>query len=141
MKISNRGIELIKKFEGLRLTAYRCMAGMLTIGYGHTHGVKPGDLITGRQAEKFLREDLRVAELTANTNVKTQLAQGQFDALVSFVFNVGAGNFVRSTLLRKLNAGDYDGAAAEFGRWIYAGQTELPGLIRRRAAERDLFLS
>lgn len=141
MQISNNGIELIKKFEGLQLTAYRCSAGVLTIGYGHTSGVNPGDVITGRQADEFLRKDLRVAELTVNTNVKTQMTQGQFDALVSFVFNLGAGNFVKSTLLRKLNAGDYDGAADEFRRWVYAGKAELQGLIRRRAAERDLFQS
>lgn len=141
MEISNRGIELIKKFEGLRLTAYRCSAGVLTIGYGHTRGVKAGDLITARQADEFLREDVRSAELVVNLDVKVWLSQGQFDALVSFVFNLGAGNFVKSTLLRKLNDGNYVGAADQFGRWIYAGKTELPGLIRRRAAERELFLS
>ena len=141
MEISNRGIELIKKFEGLRLTAYRCSAGVLTTGYGHTRGVKAGDLITARQADEFLREDVRSAELVVNLDVKVWLSQGQFDALVSFVFNLGAGNFVKSTLLRKLNDGNYVGAADQFGRWIYAGKTELPGLIRRRAAERELFLS
>lgn len=141
MEISNRGIELIKKFEGLRLTAYRCSAGVLTIGYGHTRGVKAGDLITARQADEFLREDVRSAELVVNLDVKVWLSQGQFDALVSFVFNLGAGNFVKSTLLRKLNDGNYVGAADQFGRWIYAGKTELLGLIRRRAAERELFLS
>ncbi len=98
-------------------------------------------MVTGQQADAFLREDLAVAELAVNTNVKAQMSQGQFDALVSFVFNVGAGNFVRSTLLRKLNAGDYDGAVAEFGCWVFAGKTVLPGLVRRRAAERELFLS
>lgn len=141
MNISQTGLDLIKQSEGLETTAYLCPAGVWTIGYGHTHGVKRGDAVTGRQAEEYLREDLQVGELTVNTNAKAVLTQGQFDALVAFVFNVGAGNFVRSTLLRKLNAGDYAGAAAEFGRWIYAGKTELPGLIRRRAAERELFLS
>ncbi|MFG6076976.1 lysozyme [Erwinia sp. OPT-41] len=141
MKISNRGIELIKRFEGLQLTAYRCSAGVLTIGYGHTRGVKPGDTITGRQADAYLREDLQVAELVVNTNVRVKMTQGQFDALVSFVFNVGAGNFVRSTLLKKMNAGDYAGAAEQFGRWINADGKPLAGLRRRRDAERELFLS
>lgn len=141
MKISTNGIELIKRFEGLRLTAYRCSAGVLTIGYGHTTGVKPGDKITGQQADAFLHEDVLVAEITVNTNVTTRLNQNQFDALVSFVFNLGMGNFVKSTLLKKLNTADYAGAADEFPRWVYAGKTELPGLIRRRTADRDLFLS
>ncbi|MBV4366272.1 lysozyme [Erwinia phyllosphaerae] len=141
MEISNRGTELIKRFEGLRLTAYRCSAGVLTIGYGHTRGVKTGDVITGHQADAFLREDLQVAELTVNTNVRTKMTQGQFDALVSFVFHVGTGNFTRSTLLKKLNAGDYAGAAGQFYRWIYADGKPLDGLRRRRTAERELFLS
>lgn len=141
MEISNRGTELIKRLEGLELTAYRCSAGVLTIGYGHTRGVKTGDVITGRQADALLHEDLQVAELTVNTNVRVKMTQGQFDALVSFVFNVGAGNFTRSTLLKKLNAGDYAGAAEQFDRWIYADGKPLDGLRRRRAAERELFLS
>ncbi|MCX8958329.1 lysozyme [Erwinia psidii] len=141
MNISNTGLELIKKFEGLELTAYRCSAGILTIGYGHTSGVKPGDKITGQQADNFLRDDVLVAEITVNTNVKVKLTQNQFDALVSFVFNIGSGNFVKSTLLKKLNTADYASAADEFTRWVYAGRKELEGLVMRRTAERDLFLS
>ncbi|ORM60874.1 lysozyme [Pantoea brenneri] len=141
MKVSNNGINLVKHFEGLELKAYRDSVGILTIGYGHTHAVKAGDVITGEQADAFLREDLQVAELTVNTNVKVKLTQGQFDALVSFVFNLGSGNFVKSTLIKKLNAGDYAGAADEFGRWVNAGGKKLPGLVKRRAAEREVFLT
>lgn len=141
MKVSNNGINLIKRFEGLELKAYKDSAGILTIGYGHTHTVKASDVITCEQADAFLREDLQVAELTINTNVKVKLTQGQFDALASFVFNLGSGNFVKSTLIRKLNAGDYAGAADEFGKWINAGGKKLPGLVKRRAAEREVFLT
>ena len=141
MKVSNNGINLVKRFEGLELKAYRDSVGILTIGYGHTHAVKAGDIITGEQADAFLREDLQVAELTVNTNVNVKLTQGQFDALVSFVFNLGSGNFVKSTLIKKLNAGDYAGAADEFGKWVNAGGKRLPGLVKRRAAEREVFLT
>lgn len=141
MKVSNNGINLVKRFEGLELKAYRDSVGILTIGYGRTHAVKAGDIITGEQADAFLREDLQVAELTVNTNVKVKLTQGQFDALVSFVFNLGSGNFVKSTLIKKLNAGDYAGAADEFGKWVNAGGKKLPGLVKRRAAEREVFLT
>lgn len=139
MLISNNGINLIKKFEGLELKAYKDSVGILTIGYGHTRGVKAGDVITGQQADAFLREDVQVAELAVNTNVKVKLTQGQFDALVSFIFNLGAGNFVKSTLLKKLNTGDYAGAADEFGKWVNAGGKPLPGLVKRRAAEKEMF--
>jgi len=141
MKVSNNGINLIKRFEGLELKSYKDSVGILTIGYGHTHAVKAGDVITGEQADAFLREDLQVAELTVNTNVKVKLTQGQFDALVSFVFNLGSGNFVKSTLIKKLNAGDYAGAADEFSKWVNAGGKKLPGLVKRRAAEREVFLT
>jgi lysozyme len=141
MKVSNNGINLIKRFEGLELKSYKDSVGILTIGYGHTHAVKAGDVITGEQADAFLREDLQVAELTVNTNVKVKLTQGQFDALVSFVFNLGSGNFVKSTLIKKLNAGDYAGAVDEFSKWVNAGGKKLPGLVKRRAAEREVFLT
>jgi len=141
MKVSNNGINLVKRFEGLELKAYRDSVGILTIGYGHTHAVKAGEIITGEQADAFLREDLQVAELTVNTNVKVKLTQGQFDALVSFVFNLGSGNFVKSTLIKKLNAEDYAGAADEFGKWVNAGGKKLSGLVKRRAAEREVFLT
>ncbi|QHM71296.1 lysozyme [Mixta intestinalis] len=141
MQIGKRGIALIKQFESCELMAYRCPAGILTIGYGHTYDVRAGDTCTPRQAELWLTEDCQVAELTIESNVTVPLNQNQFDALVSFVFNLGAGNFVKSTLLKKLNAGDYTGAAAEFDRWVNAGGRKLPGLVKRRAAEKALFLS
>jgi len=140
MRTSNNGMNLIKAFEGLRLAAYQDSVGIWTDGYGHTHNVKKGDMITQEQADRFLKEDLAVAELSIVTNVKVPLSQNQFDALASFIFNLGSGNFTQSTLLKKLNAGDYAGAANEFGRWVQAGGKTLPGLVKRRAAERELFL-
>ena len=140
MKISQAGLDLIKRFEGIETKAYCCPAGILTIGYGHTAGVKEGDICTPEQAEVWLREDCRVAELTISSNVNVQLNQNQFDALVSFIFNLGSGNFIKSTLLKKLNAGDYPGAADEFDRWVKAGGRPLTGLVKRRAAEKALFL-
>ncbi|PQK86771.1 lysozyme [Pantoea ananatis] len=141
MQTSNKGMDLIKRFEGLKLEAYRDSVGIPTIGYGHTSGVKMGDVITCEQADKYLREDLLLAELTINTNVKVKLTQNQFDALASFVFNLGSGNFVKSTLLKKLNAGDFAAAADEFGKWVNAGGKKLAGLVKRRAAEREVFIS
>lgn len=141
MKVSQTGLDLIKRFEGLEKSAYLCPAGILTIGYGHTAGVKEGDTCTPEQAEVWLREDCRVAELTINSNVDVQLNQHQFDVLVSFIFNLGPGNFIKSTLLKKLNSGDYTGAADEFDRWVNARGRKLPSLIRRRAAKKAMFLS
>lgn len=141
MEISKKGIDLIKEFEGCRLEAYQDAVGVWTIGYGHTHAVKAGDIITGEQADSFLREDAQVAEITVDGAVKVPLNQNQFDALVSFTFNLGVKNFVGSTLLEKLNEGDNQGAADEFLKWHNAGGKMLPGLLRRRAAERELFLS
>ena len=139
MQTSQRGIDLIKSFEGLRLSAYRCPADIPTIGYGTTSGVKIGDTITKERAEELLREDVRRFEDQVLRLVKVPLTQGQFDALTSFVYNLGAGNLSNSTLLRLLNAGDYAGAAAQFERWNKAGDKTLAGLVRRRAAERALF--
>nr|WP_241389545.1 lysozyme [Serratia proteamaculans]ANV21598.1 Mur1 [Serratia proteamaculans]ULG13358.1 Mur1 [Serratia proteamaculans]ULG13571.1 Mur1 [Serratia proteamaculans]ULG13683.1 Mur1 [Serratia proteamaculans]ULG15134.1 Mur1 [Serratia proteamaculans] len=140
MIIDVNGLKLIKHFEGLRLRAYQCSANVWTIGYGHTAGVGPDDVITEEQAISFLRQDVAESERAVNQYVHVPLTQNQFDALVSFVFNLGVGNFRTSTLLKKLNAGDYDGAAQEFGRWIHAGGKALPGLVRRREAESALFL-
>ncbi|QXF34290.1 lysozyme [Photorhabdus luminescens] len=141
MQISEKGLSKLKAYEGLSLTAYRCPAGVWTIGYGHTRGVKPGDVVTDKQAEQFLLEDLAPVYLTIKSNVKVSLTQGQFDALCSFIFNCGTGAFVRSTLLKKLNAGDYKGAANQFIEWNKAGGRVLPGLDARRASERTMFLS
>lgn len=140
MKIGIDGLNLIKEFEGVRLQAYKCQADRWTIGYGHTTDVGPDDVITEAQAVFLLRQDVAESERAVNRYVHVPLTQNQFDALVSFVFNLGIGNFRTSTLLKKLNAGDYDGAAQEFGRWIHAGGKALPGLVRRREAERVLFL-
>lgn len=139
MKISERGLQLIKHFEGLRLEAYRCPADVPTIGYGHTLGVKMGDRITQDQAEELLRKDLAIFERGVNKAVTALITQGQYDALVSFAYNLGLGALQGSTLLRKLNAGE--DASGEFGRWVHAGGKRLDGLVRRREAERALFLS
>jgi lysozyme len=139
MNISETGLNLIKHFEGLRLRAYHCSANVWTIGYGHTGGVRPGDVITAEEADAFLRQDVAEAESSVSRDVRIPLTQHQFDALVSFVFNLGAGNFSTSTLLRKLNAGDYTGAADEFLRWVNAGRKIQAGLVRRREAEKNLF--
>lgn len=144
MIASKRAYILIKQFESLQLKAYQCPAGLWTIGYGHTATAKPGMVIDKTTAEELLRRDVREVERVLNESVKVPLSQSQFDALVSFVFNVGAGKFLQSTLLKKLNAGDFKGAADEFLRWTKAKQNaeyvELPGLLKRRQAERQLFL-
>ncbi len=142
MKTSQRGIDLIKRFEGLRLTAYPdpgTGGDPWTIGYGHTNGVKPGMKITENWAEELLRDDLAEFEAAVNGLVTVRLCQHQFDALVSLVFNIGPGAFSDSTLLRLLNAGLYDDAALQFVRWNKGGGKVLSGLTRRRMAERKLF--
>lgn len=140
MVIGTSGLNLIKHFEGLKLHAYKYSADIWTIGYGHTADVSTNDVITEAQAISLLYQDVAECERAVNQYVHVPLTQNQFDALVSFVFNLGVGNFRTSTLLKKLNAGDDDGAAHEFGRWIYACGKTLPGLVRRRKAERVLFL-
>lgn len=132
--------EIIKDFEGLELEAYKCPADVLTIGYGHTKKVSAGDVITEGEADILLALDVQDAERAVNAYVDVDINQNQFDALVSFVYNLGAGNFKSSTLLRKLNQGDYLGAANEFQRWNKAGGKVLRGLVRRREAEANLFI-
>jgi lysozyme len=139
MMISEKGISLIKKNESLKLEAYVCPAGKWTIGYGHTLGVKASDVITKEEAEKILKRDLIFFEHSILKLVKVPINQNQFDALVSFSFNVGITAFCKSTLLKKLNARDYAGAAEEFGRWVMGGGVKLYGLIKRRAEEKKLF--
>lgn len=141
MNISKKGIDLIKRFEGCRLKAYRCPAGVWTIGYGHTNNVRPDDIITQDDAEELLKRDLKVHEDNVKRVVKIALTQNQFDALVSFEYNVGYGAFANSTLLKLLNAGNYNAASKQFERWVYAGDRVLEGLVKRRKAERELFLS
>ena len=140
MRISQTGIDLIKQFEGFRSKAYICPAGVLTIGYGSTgKHVQPGTSINTAYGEKLLREDVARFESAVNRLVRVPMSQGQFDALVSFAFNVGEGALAKSTLLRKLNAGDYSGAAQEFKRWNRGGGRVLAGLVKRREAEATLF--
>ena len=140
MNISQNGINLIKQFEGCRLEAYKCPAGVWTIGYGHTGAdVVSGKKITQEQAENLLKQDLIVHCNNVSKLVKVKLNQNQFDALVSFEYNVGYGNFSSSTLLKLLNKGDYAGAAGQFERWVYAGKTVLAGLQKRRKAEMSCF--
>ncbi len=142
MKTSEDGKIFIKEKEGLRLEAYRCSAGVLTIGYGHTAGVVSGMKIDLAQAEKFFLDDLeQKAESVVNRLVKVPLTQGQYDALVSFTFNLGAGNLMKSTLLRLLNAGDYAGAAGQFERWVKSGGKVTAGLVKRRKEEKEMFLT
>lgn len=148
MKISNKGLELIKEFEGLSLTPYLCDANRATIGYGNTYysnGRKvtlEDDPITEEEATKLLEyvvdKDFSKA---INKFVKVELNQNQFDALVSFCYNIGRGAFETSTLLRKLNRSDYTGASNEFERWNKAGGEVLEGLTRRRLKEKELFLA
>lgn len=164
MKISQAGIDLIKQFEGLRdgdkttpgLDPYLCPAGVVTIGWGHAV-LQQGQQLRGAAglkiatqmhpngisldaAERLLLADCDGFERAVNEAVKVPITQNQFDALVSFAFNLGGGALRRSNLLRKLNAGDYQGAAAEFQNWVKSNGQVLPGLVRRRKAEAELFL-
>lgn len=145
MNTSQTGINLIKGFEGKRLVAYDDGVGVWTIGYGtikYPNGVrvKKGDTCTEVQAETYLKSDLVKFENAINRLVKVPLNQNQFDALSSFTYNLGETNLSKSTLLKKLNAKDYAGAADQFLVWNRAGGKVLTGLVRRREAERNLFL-
>ncbi len=139
MQPSQNAYNLVKASEGLRLTAYQDSAGILTIGWGSTMGVTPGMQITEDQAEARLERDMANAAAAVNRLVTVPLNQNQFDALVDFVFNLGQGALAGSTLLRMLNGGGYMAAAGQFDRWVHAGDRVLPGLVKRRAAERQLF--
>lgn len=139
MRTGDEGISLIRYFEGCRLDAYLCPAGVWTIGYGHTKGVKEGDTIDQEAAEAFLIEDLEEFEGYVTEMVEVPLSQSQFDALVSWTFNLGPGNLERSTLLAKLNQGEYTDVPFEIKRWTRAGGVILPGLVKRRNAEAALF--
>lgn len=141
MKASEKAYSLIRRFEGLRLTAYKCPAGVWTVGYGHTSGVVPGMTITKEQAEEFLRQDIKAVENVVNAECRN-LRQCQFNALVSFVFNVGGGNFRKSTLLKKVKVNPDDNSIMdEFLRWVYAKNIVLPGLQKRRLTEMRLYFS
>ena len=138
-QINDAGLALIKDFEKLRLTAYDDGVGVWTIGWGSTKGVSPGMTITEPQAEGRLLADLDWAAKAVEASVKQPLNENQFAALVSFVFNVGVNAFSRSTLLSELNAGHYDRVPHELARWNQGGGKVLPGLVRRRAAEIELW--
>jgi len=145
VKLSQAGIDAIKRFEGLRLHAYLDVAGVPTIGHGHTQGVEMGQHISQEVAENFLRSDLSWTESAVNNAVRVPISQSAFDAMCSLCFNIGETAFKSSTLIQKLNAGDMAGAADEFLRWnkiTIAGEKQVsPGLTSRRAAERQMFLS
>tara|TARA_R100000700_G_scaffold19809_1_gene26560 strand:+ start:81 stop:533 length:453 start_codon:yes stop_codon:yes gene_type:complete len=139
MKISEEGISLIKNYEGCRLEAYQDSVGIWTIGYGVIKGVKEGDKINQEEADHLLQEELPEYEGYINDMIKVPLEQCQFDALVCWVYNLGPNNLRDSTLLRILNEGDYNGVPEQIKRWNKAGGTVLAGLVKRRAAESDLF--
>ena len=144
MKTSAVGINLIKHFEGYRSEAYPDPGSSdgypWTIGYGHTEGVHKGDKITEGTAELFLISDLASVEKAINELVLAPISLSEFDALSSFVYNLGSANFKSSTLLKKINAWDMLGAADEFPRWIYNNGNIMGGLVKRRNAERSIFL-
>ncbi|EJN2053376.1 lysozyme [Salmonella enterica] len=140
MKTSDNGRAFIRAREGVKLAAYQDGGGVWTIGYGHTRGVKQGQVINHEQADEFLDNDLRQVESCISERVTVALNQNQFDALVSFVFNVGRQAFSDSTLLKKLNEDNYRAAADQFTRWVYDNDKFVQGLYNRRVAERDLFL-
>lgn len=143
MKLSDDGEELIIRFEGFSSKPYICPAGYLTVGYGHL--VKPGEDfslgISQAEAHRLLERDVQGSCNAVNRLVTVPLEQCQFDALVSFVYNLGSGSFQRSTLRQKLNREDYEGAANEFSKWVYARGVKLAGLVLRREAERRMFVS
>ena len=144
--INERGIEIVKSFEGISLEPYLCPANVWTVGYGATVGSDGGPIdpdmepISEDEAEALLLRDLESSEGWVSRLIKTALTENQFSALVSFTFNLGAGSLQRSTLRMKLNRSEYQSAADEFPKWRMAGGRVLAGLVRRRASERKLFL-
>ena len=143
MKTSDKGIEQIKSFEGFRSMPYQDVVGKWTVGYGHLmipgDGTVQGSPITMGQATELLRKDLHTAEQAVNS-CGVELEQNEFDALVSFVYNLGVGAFQRSTLLKLLKTGNKVAASGEFPKWAMAGGKEVPGILKRRRAEQDCFL-
>jgi len=139
MNISKEGIALIKKFEGCELEAYKCAAGVWTIGYGHTKDVKEGEVITKEEAESMLVHELQEYCNDVDIAVKVDLKQNEFDALVSWTCNLGPTNLNSSTMLRVLNEGKHDDVPTQIKRWNKAGGEVLKGLIRRRNAEALMF--
>jgi len=145
MNYSKNGLHLTEQFEGCKFTSYPDPAtggDPWTIGYGHTGSdVYPNMTITQQQAEELLMKDVQKASQAVNSKVHTDITQDEFDALVDFVFNVGAGNFAGSTLLKKINEGDMEGASHEFEKWDMAAGKHMAGLLKRRHAEAQEFIS
>ena len=143
--VTDEGLALVKRFEGFAPEIYVCPGGWPTIGYGHLvrDGEQDGyaDGIDEATAEELLRRDVAVAERAVLRLIRVPLEDGQFDALTSFAFNLGAGALQRSTLRRKVNRGEHDAVPVEFRRWVWAGGRKLKGLIRRREAEAELYAS
>lgn len=140
MKTSQNGIDLIKYYEGLKLQAYKNTDDVWTIGYGHTFTVFPGMEITEQEAEELLRDDVSWAEDAVNKNVTVELNQSQFDALVSFTFNLGETNLRRSTLIQMVNKEKHTLVPKELTKWVYRGKQPMKGLARRRIREAELYL-
>ncbi len=139
-QINEAGLKELTSSEGVRLKAYQDGGGVWTIGWGHTKGVSRGQVITREQAEQFLREDLAWAQRAVETSVKVPLSDNQFAALVSFTFNVGEGAFKKSTLLKKLNKGDYNSVPKELMKWCNDNGKRVQGLYNRRMREGALFV-
>jgi len=137
---SSRGRDLIESVEGLRMKAYQDGNGVWTLAYGHTANVHPGDTCTQEQADAYLAGDLHQAEWAVNTFVKMPINQNQFDALCSFVYNIGSGNFSKSTMLKLLNEGKYEEAAQQFFVWVKVAGKFSQGLMNRRIKEETLFM-
>lgn len=140
LSISTAGMQLIASFEGCRLQAYLCPAKVWTIGYGHTGGVRAGQKITQVEANQLFAKDLERFEDSVTKLVRVPLTQGQYDALVSLCYNIGCEAFRKSTLLKSLNEGKYKSAALQFHRWVNGNGQKLPGLVRRRNEEYDMFM-
>lgn len=140
MRVSNEGVIFIKRWEGFRSKPYVCDGGVLTIGYGHTHDVREGQRVTELEADQMLRRDLDYYATKVADVIHITLNQNQFDALVSLTYNIGVPAFAKSTLLKKLNEGNFHAAGEQFTRWVHAKGKKLPGLIRRRSEEQEMFL-
>jgi len=140
MRCNDKGLAIIRKWESLRLKAYKCSADVWTIGWGHTKGVKQGDVCTIEKANEYFKEDLEEKELQIN-NLNLQLTDNEYSALISFIFNIGIGNFTKSTMLRLLKQNKKIEASNEFQKWNKCKGETLDGLTKRRRDERDLFLS
>ena len=139
MKISENGLELIKKFEGCETTAYQDSVGVWTIGFGYTKGVEEGQTCSIEDAESMLADEMDEYEGYINNMVKVELQQHEFDALVAWVYNLGPTNLGESTMLKVLNGGQFDRVPDEMNRWTRAGGEILEGLVRRRQAESLMF--